>query len=209
MKQNSKRVLLPTLLIALVVLAAAIIYLSILITPVQGNADTVVNYDINDSGLTYGSALEAPCAETEPDLIKAWATNGLLGYVYKKDLDEATLAYAAKNPEEAVQIMENRFMAASFAFIDSVETQTGQKTITDPSEVCKVLTAIFEKNGGELPFDYLTDAEKGSIIQLLPENENAATAASKAYSAACAANDRSIPVYESDGKTVIGEFVVS
>jgi hypothetical protein len=208
MKQNINRVLFP--IIASVILAVAIICLVfIFVKPIQGNADSAVNYSVNDSGFTYGSALDAPSPEVEPDLISAWATNGSLGYVYKTDLENAQAPYEPKNPEEAVQLMEDRFMAASFIFVESVQERTGTELSIGVDTVNATLRNIFETYGGEMPFNHLTDEEQSAIVQLIPNSDNTVEIASNAYTAACQTNDKSIPVYESDGTTVIGEFIVS
>lgn len=54
----------------------------------------------NESGLTYGSALDATSPENEPDLIEAIGIDGTSGYVMKKDLEEPT----PSNPEEAARL---------------------------------------------------------------------------------------------------------
>jgi hypothetical protein len=205
MKQTYKRILVPALAILVVVVAYLML---VFMNPMQGNATDVVEYNVNDSGLTYGSALEAPSPESEPDLIEAWATNESLGYIYKKDLEDAEMPYQPKNPEEAVQLMSDRYMAASFTFVGSVRDQAGVEPSIGIDTVNATLRTIFETYGGEIPFDYLTAEERDSLVQLIPDNENAFEIASSAYVAACQANDKSIPVYESDGTTVIGEFIV-
>lgn len=63
------------------------------------------DYSVNETGLTYGSAAEAPSPDQEPDLIAAMATNGLVGYVRKSELDIANGSAAAaefRSPEEAL-----------------------------------------------------------------------------------------------------------
>ena len=69
------------------------------------------DYSLNNSGLSYGSALSATSPENEPDLILVVATNGLEGYVYKSDLNAANGTEAAKSftsPEQAVRWQENQ-----------------------------------------------------------------------------------------------------
>lgn len=64
------------------------------------------SWPTNASGQTYGTA----DGKESPDLIAAVATNGLEGFVFRKDLDEATGATAAKtfkSPEEALLWQEN------------------------------------------------------------------------------------------------------
>ncbi|WEG08319.1 hypothetical protein PU630_13900 [Microbacterium horticulturae] len=72
---------------------------------------TPVAYPENSNGLTFGSAMDAPSPDFEPDLIRVEATNGREGYVYKSDLDEADGSAAAesfKSPDEAVAWQEER-----------------------------------------------------------------------------------------------------
>lgn len=76
----------------------------------DSGADTVPmpdpDYKVNASGLTFGSAATASSPEKEPDLIEVVATNGVVGYVYKKDLDAANGTEAARtftSPEQALE----------------------------------------------------------------------------------------------------------
>jgi hypothetical protein len=59
-----------------------------------------IAYPQNEKGQTYGSALDAPSYEDEPDLIKAYGIDGTIGYVKKEDLDGPE----PKTPEEAVRL---------------------------------------------------------------------------------------------------------
>lgn len=59
-----------------------------------------ITYPQNEKGQTYGSALDAPSYEGEPDLIKAYGIDGTIGYVKKEDLDGPM----PKTPEEAVRL---------------------------------------------------------------------------------------------------------
>lgn len=56
----------------------------------------------NESGETYGSALESTSPETEPDLIKAYGEDGTIGYVRSSDLN----GVQPKTPEEALKQQE-------------------------------------------------------------------------------------------------------
>lgn len=82
------------------------------VRPAAGIASTpqpAPHYKTNAAGQTYGSALDAISPETEPDLIMAVATNGMVGYVRKGDLDIANGNVAAKrfsSPEDAVTWQE-------------------------------------------------------------------------------------------------------
>ena len=68
------------------------------------NPKATIEYQINESGYTYGSGLDAFSYEEMPDLIKATGTNGKDGYVYFKDLE----GFTPSNPEEAVAYMEEQ-----------------------------------------------------------------------------------------------------
>lgn len=59
-------------------------------------------YPRNESGETYGSALNAISPETEPDLIKAYGTDGTIGYVRSTDLK----GIKPKTPKEALAQQE-------------------------------------------------------------------------------------------------------
>lgn len=63
------------------------------------------SYPTNSSGKTFGSLLDSNSPSNDPDLIKVEATNGKVGYVYKKALDDAdgtTAAQSFKSPEDAI-----------------------------------------------------------------------------------------------------------
>lgn len=86
------------------VVSGSAIASSVMSSPADGK--TPPSYQSNDSGLTYGSAIEAVSPESEPDLILVVATNGREGYSYKTELDKATGAIDFKSPEEAIAWQE-------------------------------------------------------------------------------------------------------
>ena len=62
-------------------------------------------YPTNSSGQTFGSLIDSNSPTNDPDLIKVEASNGKVGYVYKKDLDAAdgtTAAESFKSPSDAI-----------------------------------------------------------------------------------------------------------
>lgn len=59
------------------------------------------DYPRNASGLTYGSVESANSPQDEPDLILVETQTGITGYVYKRELDQATGA-TVSSPEEAI-----------------------------------------------------------------------------------------------------------
>lgn len=72
----------------------------------EAGADSVIHYDRNSHGLSYGSAANARTPDEEPDLIRVVATNGREGYVTKVSLDEAAGANV-NSPAEALAWQES------------------------------------------------------------------------------------------------------
>lgn len=66
----------------------------------SSSADVKSQYQTNEFGETYGSAIYATSIETEPDLIKAYGVDGTIGYVRSADL----LGEEPKTPEEALAL---------------------------------------------------------------------------------------------------------
>ena len=86
----------------LFILIALLIVMLNMLTARAEMTDGLDTYRTNESGLTYGSAIYASSLETEPDLILVEGENGVLGYVYKTDLDGPK----ANTPEEQVKIWD-------------------------------------------------------------------------------------------------------
>lgn len=85
------------------------------------------NFKLNDSGLSYGSALYATSPENEPDLILVVATNGLEGYVYKSDLDAANgneVAKSFSSPEQAVRWQETQGLQDRMIAVYNIDGKT-------------------------------------------------------------------------------------
>lgn len=100
--------------------------------------DVSSNYETNENGQTYGTAMYASTPNEEPDLILAESPDGTEGYIYSSDLN----ADLPKNPEDMLAMNEK-----------------------------------YEK--------IWDDAPAGEVVVA-----------------------RYIPLYEADGKTVIGEFPI-
>ncbi len=69
------------------------------------------SYAVNAHGETFGSAADASNREQEPDLIRAYATNGRLGYVRRTELEVAdgtTAALSFTSPEQALAWQQER-----------------------------------------------------------------------------------------------------
>lgn len=69
------------------------------VQPVLQSASSRHVFARNAAGLSYGSELDAATPADAPDLIAAYATNGQLGYVLRKDLHPA----GPNSPQAALQ----------------------------------------------------------------------------------------------------------
>jgi len=187
-----------SIIIAVVIVGVA----GFLIVNIAHANDHSSKYSVNSEGLTYGSAADATSPETEPDLVLVQATNGKTGYAYSSDLRAAS--GEAANPEEAVQLMKDRSLRATNAFVSSIKDQTGIDISTSKSNVKNALDTIIQE---DVPFSSLTSTEQTTLKKALPSNIANDVVAS-AWEKACEANQSSVPVYDKDGKTVIGEFIV-
>ena len=58
-------------------------------SPAAPGGAAVTHWPVNAHGLTFGSGRDAVSPNDEPDLIKAIATNGKVGYVLRTDLEES------------------------------------------------------------------------------------------------------------------------
>jgi hypothetical protein len=189
----------PLPLLAVVIIALACLMLPHQLTSVDAG-DTTAYYSVNANGQTYGSSIYAQSYEAEPDLISVMATNGLVGYVYKTDLYEAQPV--ANNPEHAVQIMHYKANRSTDAYILSILEQTG---IDLEAARDDVFNYILHNSGlygttFPLPQEYAVAIDDFMPSQVSPE------CVSDALEAARVANLSILPVYESDGVTIIGEF---
>lgn len=179
-------------------LVIAIVVCMTMATAKEVEANTGNNFEKNASGITYGSLLDATSEKNSPQLVSAVATNGKEGYVYKSDLDRAEGNWI-NDPDEAVEftkLHEENFekaLAQSLSELGCPNPESAAESI-----------AVFI-NSGKTP----TEA-----IQSISSNVTQNTAAlsdsqiMESVNEAIEASSISIPVYEKDGKTVIGEFLV-
>lgn len=77
-------------------------------------------WPVNAAGQTYGSGLRAVSPKDEPDLICVEATNGLVGYSLRTDLEDPD----PSSPEEAVRIQASRAGASRFVPVYRVDGET-------------------------------------------------------------------------------------
>jgi len=90
----------------MIVSAAAIVVLVVGFSAIAlaSARDSATNWPRNASGMTYGSGLDAQSLQDEPDLIKVEATNGMVGYSLRTDLEGPE----PKTPQEALRIQAAR-----------------------------------------------------------------------------------------------------
>jgi hypothetical protein len=162
------------------------------------------SFGVNENGQTYGPAYEGLYGDNVPDLIAAEASNGRSGYIYYTDF--LSSSRSASNPAHAAQLMNEYQQKSVNAFCDYVYRETGIRVNADAFD------RLFEENNYSAGFnhswDRLSEQQQQSIINLLPEGYRTAELAQAAYTAAQTANYTSIPVYESDGITIVGEMII-
>jgi hypothetical protein len=90
------------LIVAAAAGAGALVGILILTSTVATGAP-VPSYPRNGKGQTYGSAVDAPSLQEEPDLILVMMADGRQGYVLRTDLEGPL----PKNPAEAVAMQQS------------------------------------------------------------------------------------------------------
>ena len=167
------------------------------------NASGVYGTGINADGLTYGSAAEAKTPEEEPDLIAVEATNGKIGYVFKTDLEYAEGDYIS-NPDEAIAYTEKRDANASEAFSNYINKKLGTNIKMNILQYEKIKNDFEVKciSGEKIMSDLGINVMKVKSV-------NTDEVLKEALLEAQEANTETINVYEKDGKTKIGVFIVN
>lgn len=184
-------------LLGILVVAIGVCFATLVLP--QPSADAASRAEENEAGMTYGSASMFDYEE-EPDLILVVATNGKEGYVKREDLHAAEAP--AANPEEAVQLMQARNDELSNALAQELNTMTGQSSIT-AADASAMIAAMSETPDPAQSIEQLSTTNS-QFTELSITGEQFAEALSNAQTSLA----RSIPVYEQDGTTVIGTFLV-
>ena len=160
-------------------------------------------FSTNDTGETYGTVSQAGGLSGDlPDLIAARATNGECGYITREDYFWSS--GNAGTREEALALMIGYQQNAAIAFCEYIQARTG--VMLDVNYVYDLMGDVGCWCNG---WRELTEQQRASFIDLLPEEYKTPELAHQAYNAAMRANDVSIPVYARDGVTIIGEFIVT
>lgn len=170
------------------------------------SADRAIDYPTNEAGLSYGSADAAVSLDTEPDLIKVIATNDREGYVHKDQFHAALKP--ASCPEEALAMMKDRHdrQAAAFAgYLNRANpSATSRATQVEAVGLYDEIEESVSCQGPNDDFETLDEI----VARVAGESGVDQGVVQGAYDAAVAATSTAIPVYDVDGTTQIGEFVI-
>lgn len=171
-------------------------------------------FSMNANGDTYGSAMDSVDPAHEPDLVLVVATNGREGYVYGTDLEPPELQPA--NPDEAGALRRAQEAKAAAAFVQVLSDELGLTIdVSDERSVAalglfdrRVVAGLAPAAADEGAIGRLGDALGVDLAAVGGDTATVADAVQRAVDAASHANQRVIPVYESDGVTQIGTFTV-
>jgi len=187
-----------------------------------------LDYPLNASGQTYGSAGDASSIETLPDLMLVGSVNGVHSYIYTKDLLDAM----PKTEDEARAIVNNlpSFPLYEEDGVTAVSGSMGYCPGLLPASVrSEYLSPLYPVNdNGQTYGPDLSDADTSSpdlvacvgidgtdgycyktdLDGYLPNTPEEALDYMKQLQSAKEESGytRVIPLYASDGKTVIGKF---
>jgi hypothetical protein len=167
-------------------------------------------YPVNGKGQSYGSSLGV-ALEDEPDLVGARATNGKDGYVVRVELYPAQPA----NPDEATALQSERDLEALDACLLAVGVEAaaadgGELKSAGAGDALQSLRAALAAGPdvGDVEDAFRTVVRLSGNEWPQDADSTAAEAAANCVDAADAVGTRVVPVYLSDGETVIGEFVL-
>lgn len=178
--------------------------------PAEEQTAPAPEIEVNEKGQTFGIRGDLLGSE-DPDLILVAATNGKTGYVLKTELDEATRANLS--PEEAFALQETyeAFAADMLRVSLSEEVTGGELSLAGATEIIQKLQMgdtpeiDYESIAEEAVDDYVATARSGIDRSTLPSGDTI----EEEYAEIVAQTTVFIPVYESDGDTVIGEYPVT
>ena len=157
------------------------------------------NYPENEYGHTYGSAEETTSVEMLPDLIHAGSVNGIDGYLLKKD-------YLGEPGNVPLYDVDGKTIIGSFHIsaknLNYPKNNNGQTygsiaDATSPETEPELISAI----GVDGTVGYVL---KKDLDGELPKSPEEAIAIQNSRSP----DGRDIPLFDVDGKTVIGVFHV-
>lgn len=160
----------------------------------------VLNYPENEQGMTYGSAEEGTAVEMLPDLIHVGSVDGIKGYLQKIDY------LSELGRDVPLYAVDRKTIVGSFPM--------GAKNMNFPKNkngqtYGSVKDAASSKAEPELISAIGVDGTKGYVLKKdidgeQPKSPEEAIAIQNSRSP----GGRDIPLYDVDGKTVIGVFHV-
>ena len=169
----------------------------------SGNAELDSLYPVNNRGQTYGSFQDADSIGVLPELISVTATNGVHGYIYRDDYLVHDNEYVSKQENQAR--MDKLREASIKALCDFFFTTTATKA---DDTVVNAAYDIVTKDCMNPNWEQLTDQQKEALVELFPEKYRSQEVAQNALEAAMSVYTGAIPVYDIDGETIIGEFLM-
>lgn len=166
----------------------------------------------NDDGLVYGTGEQAEQPGAKVDLVAVQATNGRTGYAYYSELLEAEGAGVVEDPEEATQLMETREEESNRALAEQLTRLLPAGMEVTPDQASTYLDAAVRGGISDPEASGIEAMRQQGVAELakatgIPEVDLGAVIDDACYEAQMQVSTY-IPVYESDGKTGIGEFAV-
>ena len=170
-------------------------------------------YESNEAGQTYGTCAAASTYEDMPELVLVVATNGKEGYVYRDALEEVEGGSAEQLESMAARTQEQdeAFAEALMGALEDSGRQVDREAIDGFIE--------------ESRFGAGSDCAAADLVEEIAAADDASAPSRSACSESDAkdverdveealaealrASGETIPVYEADGTTVIGEFLVA
>lgn len=180
---------------------------------VDQGQEAAISYESNEAGQTFGSCADVASYDDMPDLVLVVATNGKEGYVYRDALEEAE-GGSAKQLESLATRTQEQDRAFSEALMKSLEEsgyQINQEMVEDFIEESRfgagsdcAMVDLVEGIGRTDGVDTASSAVRSGS-----DAEGIERDVEEALAEALRASGEVVPVYDVDGTTVIGEFLVA
>ncbi|WP_286142891.1 hypothetical protein [Adlercreutzia caecimuris] len=173
-------------------------------------SECVYPFKTNELGMTYGTLDDAPDGQ-EPDLILARATNGRSGFISKKEWDEAS---AADAPAGELRTAQAELESAAAKMLKDEIDEDLQGAEISLEGAAGIIDAMHVGDAPEIDYDAIAEEAARHVEPLegeLTQQDTTLTAeiVEDAYLDVVEATTVYIPVYDVDGRTVIGEFPVT
>lgn len=188
--------------------ACAVVLLSSGVAMGEGNG---VQLQENAAAQTFGTIAEAEASGQALDLVEVQATNGRIGYVYHDELIEAE-THGVRTPEDAERVMIELEEASNEALADQLS-----KLLPPGSEVSAADAKAYLDATVREPIAGVTaarfEAQESRAVAALADSvelapEQVQVVVDEAFLRAQEQVQVTIPVYEANGVTRIGEFAI-